>query len=73
MRHVLIGTSLLVVALMVTFGAATILQGIAEMTTANAEPFVIDKVRPTASATRGPRTEPAARSVNLASRQRDGI
>ncbi|HSI01313.1 MAG TPA: hypothetical protein VLA02_11985 [Reyranella sp.] len=60
------------VALVVTFAAASLLQGMAEANkTVTAEPFVIDKLRP--AVTRGPHNEPAGgRSVILASRPADG-
>jgi hypothetical protein len=71
MRHFIVGASLLAVALIVTFAAASILQGLAVANkTVNAEPFVIDKIRP--AATGAPRNEPSGgRSVILASRPVD--
>jgi hypothetical protein len=68
MRHFIVGTTLLAVALIVTFGVASVLQGMATATRPVApEPFVVDKIRP-ATGDRVPRNEPAARSVNLGSR-----
>jgi hypothetical protein len=59
------------VALLVTFAAATLLQGMAVANkTVTAEPFAVDKIRPAAAVTRGPRNEPSSRSVILASRRR---
>jgi hypothetical protein len=70
MRHVLVGAGLLAVALVVTLAAASILQGMAVANrTVDAEPFVIDTIRPDSTVTR-PRTEPGgSRSVILASRR----
>lgn len=70
MRHFIVGAALLVVALVVTFAAASVLQGMAVANrTVTAEPFVIEKIRPAATVNRGQRNEPAARSVSLASRR----
>jgi hypothetical protein len=69
MRHFIVGTALLVVSLIVTFGAASVLQGMAVANrTASAEPFTVDKIRPDTAVTRTQRNEPAARSVSLANR-----
>ncbi len=47
MRHIIIASSMLVVALVVTFGAASILQGRAVAAGAgNDEPFTIEAVKP---------------------------
>ena len=72
MRHFIVGAGLLALALLVTFGAASVLQGMAEVNNRamTAEPFVIDKIRPAATVTRGPRDQPAGRSVILASSSR---
>lgn len=63
-------------ALVVTFGAAALLQGMAENRTVSSEPFVIDKIRPAATVTRGPserERERGGRSLILVSgRQADG-
>jgi hypothetical protein len=72
MRHFIVGAGLLVVALLVTFAAASVLQGMAVANkTVSTEPFVIDKIRPAPAATtvtRSPRNEPSGgRSVILAS------
>jgi hypothetical protein len=74
MRHFIVGAGLLVVALLVTFAAASVLQGMAVANkTVNAEPFVIDKIRPAATVTRSPRSEPTGgRSVILANRPSEG-
>ena len=73
MRHFIVGATLLVAALVVTFGVASVLQGIA---TANppaaSEPFVVDKIKPADPGNRAPRNEPAARSVNVGNR-RNGV
>ena len=70
MRHFIIGAIMLVVGLAVTFGAASVLQGLAVANrTVTAEPFTIDKIRPDATTNRGLRNEPAARSVGLANRR----
>jgi hypothetical protein len=72
MRHFIVGASLLALALAITFGAASILQGMAEAKkTVVAEPFVIDKIRPAATVTRGPTNERGGRSVILDSRRGD--
>jgi predicted DNA-binding transcriptional regulator AlpA len=70
MRHFIVGAGLLVVALLVTFAAASVLQGMAVANkTASSEPFVIDKIRPADTVNRNPRNEPlGGRSVVLANR-----
>lgn len=74
MRHFIVGAAVLVFGLVVTFGAASVLQGMAEANRiVTVEPFTIDKIRPDATANRGPRNEPAARSVNLAGRRTAGL
>lgn len=61
---------MLVVALIVTFGAASVLQGMAVANrTMSAEPFTIDRIRPDANADHGPRGEPATRRVRLVNRR----
>jgi hypothetical protein len=71
MRQLLVGTALLVSALIVTFATATILQGMAvQKRTIVAEPFSVDGVTPAATATRGVRSEPVGgRSLSLVSRR----
>lgn len=70
MRHFIIGAAMLVAGLIVTFGAASVLQGIAVANrTVSTEPFTIDKIRPDANAGRGVRDEPAARRVRLVNRR----
>lgn len=65
---------MLMIGLVVTFGAASVLQGMAVANrTVGAEPFTIDKIRPDTSANRGLRNEPSARSVSLANRHIGGI
>ena len=65
---------MLVVGLVVTFGAASVLQSLAVANrTVTAEPFTIDKIRPDISANRGLRNEPAARSASFANRRIAGI
>jgi hypothetical protein len=69
MRHIIVAASLLVVALTVTYAAATVIEGMAMSNkVADNEPFIIDKIRPATVVTRGPATAPSARSVNLAAR-----
>ena len=69
MRQLLVGAALLVSALVVTFGAASILQGMAEQKrTIVAEPFQADKITPAATATRTPRTEPVGGRMLVAAR-----
>jgi hypothetical protein len=73
MRHLIVGAALLVAGLVVTFGAASVLQGMAVANrTVSAEPFTIDRIRPDASANRGLRNEPAGRSARFASRRTAG-
>ena len=70
MRHFVVGASLLVVALVITFGAASFLQGMAQANrTVADEPFVVEKIRPAAAtANRKARPEPPmARNVVLVS------
>ena len=70
MRHVIIGAALLMFGLVVTFAAASVLQGMAVANrTVTAEPFTIDRIRPDANANRGQRDEPpAARSTSFGRR-----
>jgi hypothetical protein len=69
MRHVIVGAGLLAFGLIVTFAAASVLQGMAVANrTVTAEPFVIDKIRPDASANRVPRNEPMGRSAGFGRR-----
>jgi hypothetical protein len=69
MRQLMMGAVLLGAALMITFAAASVLQGMAVANrTAAAEPFAIEKITPASTATRGLRNEPG-RSVVLASRR----
>ncbi|CAN5661948.1 hypothetical protein BH10PSE6_BH10PSE6_03480 [soil metagenome] len=71
MRHFIVGATLLIGALVVTFGVASVLQGMAAANRPVAsEPFVIDKIKPAATVNRPPRSEPAARSVSLGSRRK---
>lgn len=73
MRHVIVGAALLVLGLVLTFGAASVLQSIATANrTVTAEPFIIDKIRPDTAPNRGPRNEPSARSVSVANRRIGG-
>ena len=69
MRQLLMGVVLLGAALMVTFAAASLLQGWALSNhSAAAEPFVVEKITPgTATAKRAARNEPG-HSVILVSR-----
>lgn len=73
MRHFIVGAGLLAVALLVTFAAASVLQGMAVANrTVSTEPFVIDRIRPDAAATRNPRSEPTGgRSIILRTRAAD--
>lgn len=65
MRHFIIGATLLIGALVLTFGAASVLQGLATAKRPVAsEPFVVDKIRPADTGNR----PPAARSVSLGRR-----
>ncbi|HLG45259.1 MAG TPA: hypothetical protein VKY24_03370 [Reyranella sp.] len=58
MRQLLMGAVLLGAALMVTFAAASLLQGWA-LANRSAEPFVVEKITPdTTTAKRAPRNEP---------------
>ncbi len=73
MRHFVVGAALLVLALIVTFGAASVLQSMATANrTVSDEPFTIDRIRPDTTAPRAPRNEPAARSLNVAGRRAAG-
>jgi hypothetical protein len=74
MRHFIIGAAMLVVALIVTFGAASVLQGIAVANrTVSAEPFTLDRIGPDVNADRRPRSEPAAGRARLANRHMAGV
>lgn len=68
MRQFLVGTALLVSALLVTFATASILQNLAETKrTIVAEPS-LERGKPSSTATRGPRAEPGGRSVIISAR-----
>jgi hypothetical protein len=69
MRQLLMGAVLLGAALMVTFAAASVLQGWALSShSASAEPFVVEKITPgTTTAKRAPRSAPG-HNVILVSR-----
>jgi|HubBroStandDraft_5_1064220.scaffolds.fasta_scaffold499310_2 hypothetical protein len=71
MRQLLMGVVLLGAALMVTFAAASVLQGWALTNhSAAAEPFVVERISPaTTAAKRVPREEPG-HSVSLVSGHR---
>jgi hypothetical protein len=70
MRQLFVGVALLGAALMVTFAAASFLQGWAAANRlATAQPFVVDKIVPASTFTRATRPEPG-RSVVLASSRR---
>jgi len=59
MRQLLVGTALLISALIVTFATASILQGMAtQKRTIIAEPLQNDRITPASTANRAPRTEP---------------
>lgn len=63
MRQLVVGAALLVGALVVTFATANILQGMHEKKRPIvAEPSMLEKTAPAATATRAPRAEPG-RSV----------
>jgi hypothetical protein len=69
MRHFIIGAAMLVAGLVLTFVAASVLQGMAVANRpVTAEPFTIDRIRPDPSADRGLRREPGGRSASVASR-----
>jgi hypothetical protein len=69
MRQLLVGTALLISALIVTFAAANILQSMAtQKRSIIAEPLPIDRTTPAATVTRAARSEPA-RSLILASKR----
>ncbi len=68
MRQLLMGVVLLGAALMVTFAAASVLQGWAVANhSASAEPFAVERVTPATTVKRGTRAEPG-HSVILVSR-----
>jgi hypothetical protein len=70
MRQLLVGTALLISALIVTFAAASILQGMAAQKRAIvAEPFQPERITPAATATRAPRAEPAGGRMLVSSRR----
>lgn len=69
MRQLLMGTALLLSALVVTFATASVLQGMAtQKRTIVAEPFQADRITPTVTATRPARTEPLGGRMALARR-----
>jgi hypothetical protein len=46
MRHLIVATTMIVAALVITFGTASVLQGVATAHVAQPEPFVIEAARP---------------------------
>jgi hypothetical protein len=46
MRHLIVATTMIMVALVITFGTASVLQGVATAHVARPEPFVIEAARP---------------------------
>jgi hypothetical protein len=73
MRQLLMGVVLLGAALVVTFAAASLLQGWAlSNRTASAEPFAVEKITPdTNTARRAARSEPGHSVVLVSSRRVD--
>ena len=70
MRQLVVGAALLISALVVTFAAASVLQGMAvQKRTIIAEPFQADKATPAATANRTPRTEPLGGRMLVSSRR----
>ena len=46
MRHLIVATTMIVAALVITFGTATVLQSVATAHVAQPEPFVVEAARP---------------------------
>jgi hypothetical protein len=46
MRHLIVATTMIMVALVITFGTASVLQGVATAHVAQPEPFVVEAARP---------------------------
>jgi hypothetical protein len=70
MRQLLMGVVLLGAALIVTFAAASLLQGWALANrTASAEPFAVEKITPATTAKRATRDEPGHSLVFAGSRR----
>ena len=46
MRHLIVATTMIMIALVITFGTASVLQGMATAHVAQPEPFVIEAARP---------------------------
>lgn len=74
MRQLFMGAALLGVALMVTFAAASLLQGWALANhTDQATPFMVEKIVPASTAKRITRSDEPGHSVVLVSRGVDGL
>ncbi len=48
MRHLIVAATMVVAALVITFGTASVLQGVATAHVAQPEPFVVEAARPAA-------------------------
>jgi hypothetical protein len=46
MRHLIVASTMIMVALVITFGTASVLQGVATAHVAQPEPFVVEAARP---------------------------
>ncbi len=46
MRHLIVATTMIVTALVITFGTASVLQGVATAHVAQPEPLVVEAARP---------------------------
>ena len=46
MRHLIVATTMITIALVITFGTASVLQGVATARVAQPEPFVTEAARP---------------------------
>jgi len=63
MRHLIVATTMIMVALVITFGTASVLQGVATAHVARPEPFVVEAARPA--------LKPAAVKERLATQLRE--
>ena len=63
MRHLIVATTMIMAALVITFGTASVLQGVATVHVAQPEPFVVEAARPA--------VKPAALKARMTSQVRE--
>ncbi len=65
MRHLIVAATMIVTALVITFGTASVLQGVATAKVVQPEPFVIEAARPA--------VKPAALKERMTSQARERL